>query len=202
VTTRTDRRWATAVFFAVLLTLGAAARTQGNTRDEGYYFDAAELYSGWYAELWDNLGRGAPQRSFTRSSVDRWFSYNHEHPALMKTLFGLSWRALHRCACPSQGGRHPIGYVRRHHTLGLLSEEAALRLPTHLVVALMAMLVFLFGASVWSTGAGLTAASALGRGAEALLRRATGGVRRADCGDVGGDGLRLPPLADRASLGL
>src|SRR5262249_51624530 len=136
-----------------------AARTQGNTRDEGYYFDAAELYSGWYAELWDNTRHGRPQKSFSRAAIDRWFSYNHEHPALMKTLFGLSWRALHKCECPSQPGRHPIGYAKRHSSLGILSEEAAMRLPTHLLLALMALCVFLFGAEVWSIGAGLVAAT-------------------------------------------
>ena len=48
----------------------------------------------------------------------------------MKSLFGLSWRVLHKCHCPEQAGRHPIAYAHKHRTLGLLDEEAAMRLPT------------------------------------------------------------------------
>jgi hypothetical protein len=152
------KRIAWAIFVVSLLTLMWAGRTQGNTRDEGYYFDAAELYYGWYGELAENLAAGHPQRSFTRSAIDRWFNYNHEHPALAKTLFGLSWRLLHKCNCPSNLGRHPTGYSRRHRTLGLLDEEAAMRLPTQALVAMTAALVFLFGAGLWSRTAGVVAA--------------------------------------------
>jgi 4-amino-4-deoxy-L-arabinose transferase-like glycosyltransferase len=145
-------RWALAVFAVALAALMAGAKTQGTTRDEGYYFDAAELYYGWYGELGEHLAQGRPLASFSRAAVDRWFSYNHEHPALMKTLYGLSWRLLHRCHCPSEGGRHPIGYPRRHRTLALLSGEAALRLPAHVVAAAMAALVFLFFVEAFGRG--------------------------------------------------
>jgi 4-amino-4-deoxy-L-arabinose transferase-like glycosyltransferase len=154
---RIDRLLAGTVLLLTLGTLMTASRTQGNTRDEGQYFDAAELYYGWYGELGDNLLKGQPQKSFSRASVERWFSYNHEHPALMKTLSGFSWRIFHKCKCKGQGG-HSIGYSKPHRTLGLLSEEAALRLPAQLSVALMAMLIFLFGAATWSRAAGLVAA--------------------------------------------
>ncbi|HEX9104965.1 MAG TPA: glycosyltransferase family 39 protein, partial [Polyangia bacterium] len=156
---RADRRLGWIVFAVALAALVAGGRSQGNTRDEGYYFDAAELYWSWYGDLVENTLHGAPQRSFTRAAVDRGFGYNHEHPALMKSLFGLSWRVLHQCHCPEQGGRHPIGYGRKHVTLGLLDEEAAMRLPTDVLAALMAMLVFLLGATVWSRAAGLVAAT-------------------------------------------
>ena len=53
--TRIDRSIAWLIFAVVLATLLVAGRTQGNTRDEGYYFNAAELYYGWYAELADGL---------------------------------------------------------------------------------------------------------------------------------------------------
>ncbi len=152
-----DRMIAWLVFSVTLLTLVAAGRTQGNTRDEGTYFDAAELYYGWYAELGDNLLAGHPQKSFTRESVSRWFTYNHEHPALMKTLFGFSWRIFHRCKCKGQPG-HPIAYPHKHRTLGLLSEEEAMRLPTDVLTALMAAMVFLFGALAWARVAGVVAA--------------------------------------------
>jgi len=139
-----DRAIAAALFVATLAIFVGAARTQGNTRDEGYYFDAARSYSGWYAELVDNLAGGKPGRSFTRQSVDRWFSYNHEHPALMKTLFGLSWRAF--------------GYARPRPGKHLLDEQAAMRLPTHLLMALLSVIIFSFGARAWSRTAGVCAA--------------------------------------------
>jgi hypothetical protein len=154
---RADKVIACCIFLVASLTLAIASRTQGNTRDEGYYFDAAELYWGWYGELGDNLRAGHPQRSFTRASVDRWFGYNHEHPALMKTLSGISWRLLHKCKCKGQPG-HPLAYPHNHATLGLLDEEAAMRLPAQLLVGLMAAVVFLFGAQAWSRRAGVVAA--------------------------------------------
>jgi hypothetical protein len=156
---RADRRLAVVVFAVALAALVAGGKTQGNTRDEGYYFDAAELQWSWYGDLLDNTLHGAPGKSFTRGAIERGFGYNHEHPALMKSLFGLSWRVLHKCHCPEQGGRHPLGYAHKHTTLGLLDEEAAMRLPTDVVCALMAMLVFLLGAAAWSRAAGLVAAT-------------------------------------------
>jgi 4-amino-4-deoxy-L-arabinose transferase-like glycosyltransferase len=155
-----SRRVRTAlVFLLALAVLMLAARTQGNTRDEGTYFDAAEFHAGYYGELVENLLAGHPQRSFTKGAVDRWFNYNHEHPGLMKTLFGLSWRLLHRCNCPTQAGLHPLRYAKKHRTLGLLSEEEALRLPTEVLVALMVALVYRLTGELWSERAGLLAAS-------------------------------------------
>ena len=153
------KRWAWTIFAAALLTLVLASRTQGNVRDEGYYFDAAEQYYGWYAELGENLIHGKPLKSFTQQNVDHWFGYNHEHPALMKTLFGFSWRIFHKCDCPHQAGRHPIYYPKKHLTLGLLDEETAMRLPAHVAVAMMAAFIFLFGAQAWSRRAGVVAAA-------------------------------------------
>jgi hypothetical protein len=151
-------RWFAALIFAIsLITLVIAGKAQGNVRDEGYYFDAAELYWSWYGDLGENLLHGRPGRSLSDAAVSRGFEYNHEHPALMKSLFGLSWRVLHQCHCPEQG-RHPIGYPRRHRTLSLLDEEAAMRLPTQILVALMAATLYLFGAAAWSRPAGVTAA--------------------------------------------
>jgi len=155
----TNRRIAMIVFAVTLAALLLGGKTQGNTRDEGYYFDAAELYWSWYGDLLENTLHGAPQKSFTRAAVDRGFGYNHEHPALMKSLFGLSWRVFHKCHCPEQGGRHPIGYTHKHRTLELLDEEAAMRLPTDIACAFMAMIVFLLGAAAWSRAAGLVAAT-------------------------------------------
>ncbi len=146
------------IFAASLGLLMLGSRTQGNVRDEGTYFDAAELYSNWYAELYDNILAGHAQKSFTQASVDRWFADNHEHPALMKTLFGLSWRALHKCHCPQQQGLHPQP-GKKHHTLELLDEEAAFRLPTHILLALLCSLVVWWGAEECAALAGFVAAA-------------------------------------------
>lgn len=155
---RKDRIIAAIIFAVALVALVAGGKGQGNTRDEGYYFDAAELYWSWYGDLLENTLHGHPGKSLTRAALERGFGYNHEHPALMKSLFGLSWRVLHKCHCPEQPGRHPIAYRAPHRTLGLLDEEAAMRLPAQLLVALMAMAVYLFGAAAWSRPAGLVAA--------------------------------------------
>jgi 4-amino-4-deoxy-L-arabinose transferase-like glycosyltransferase len=155
---RQHRITARVIFGLVLLALILGARTQGNVRDEGYYFEAAELYGSWYGELAENIVKMDPRASFTKKSVDRGFSYNHEHPALMKSLSGISWRLFHKCDCPNQRGRHPFVYTKKHLTLPLLDEEAALRLPTQILVALMAAIIYVFGATAWSRTAGVTAA--------------------------------------------
>jgi hypothetical protein len=149
---------ATALGVLGAIALAVGSRTEGYTRDEGYYFRAAELHWSFYESLGTNLAAGHPLRSFTRAEVDRTFGYNHEHPPLMKTLFGLSWRLFHKCDCPRQGGRHPIYHRFRHKTLRLLSESAALRLPAHLMGGLLVAFVFLFGARVFSLRAALVAA--------------------------------------------
>jgi 4-amino-4-deoxy-L-arabinose transferase-like glycosyltransferase len=134
--TSVDRVIGVALFVVTLALFIAGARTQGNTRDEGYYFSAAPSYSGWYTGLFQGKG-------FSRDAIDRAFSYNHEHPALMKTLFGLSWRAFGYA-----------GPAKSH----LLDEETAMRLPTLVLMALLSVVVFSFGARAWSRGAGLVAA--------------------------------------------
>lgn len=151
------RAWALAVFALSLAILLGASKTQGNVRDEGTYFNAAEHYAHWYVDLGDNLVHGHPATSLSRSAIDADFADNHEHPALMKTLFGLSWRLFHRCTCPQQIRLHPIAYRTKHRSLGVLDEETAFRLPTMVLTAGMIAVVFLLGAGL-SLGAGLAAA--------------------------------------------
>ena len=81
-----------AVVFFVLTTtaLQLASRSEGFARDEGYYFRAAENHAAYYEELLSRLRRGDVKAVRDRSLIDRYFSYNNEHPPLMKTLFGLS----------------------------------------------------------------------------------------------------------------
>jgi hypothetical protein len=71
------------------LAVGITAQNVGFTRDEGYYFKAAELYWNWI-------------KSPSLDSIDRWWSYNHEHPALLKSLFALSYGVADSLGLPVQ----------------------------------------------------------------------------------------------------
>ncbi len=61
----------------------------GFSRDEGFYFYASEDYLRWFELLWDD-----PHAALTKASVDRYWHYNNEHPALMKELFALSYKVF------------------------------------------------------------------------------------------------------------
>jgi len=69
----------------------------------------------------------------------------HEHPPLMKTLYGLSWRLFHRCDCTGpKRGLHPIA-VHKHRTLPLFAREStAFRFPAILLAGLGVALVYWF----------------------------------------------------------
>src|SRR5437588_12479227 len=67
-------------------TAAAMALTQapvGFTRDEGYYFTAAQAY-----EAWLRLLGSSPLAALAQT--ERYWSYNFEHPGLTKLLFALS----------------------------------------------------------------------------------------------------------------
>ncbi|MCK9463445.1 MAG: glycosyltransferase family 39 protein [Proteobacteria bacterium] len=120
-------------YLAVLL---ATAKDVGFSRDEGFYFSAARLYQGWFDVLSD-----APGRAVDPKIVKRFWEYNSEHPALMKTLFGFSERIL-------------------HEKLGWLSAATALRLPGMLTGALAIYLIYLFGSFAFGAREGLFGALA------------------------------------------
>lgn len=101
-------------FFSLLLTEKAA----GFVRDESVYFAAAESHARWFTLLFRE-----PLRAFGDAAIVQAFDYNHEHPALMKNLFGLS-------------------YLLFHEGLGWLRPAAAFRLPAFAVAALILPLTF------------------------------------------------------------
>ncbi len=82
----------------------------GFTRDEGYYFKAARLYWGYFEAIGTHLTHFEPWHIFTKSEIDQHWSYNHEHPVLVKSLFAMSYGILHNVS-------------------GLLNEATAIRLP-------------------------------------------------------------------------
>lgn len=154
-----DRLVALVLALAAALSLQLASRSLGVPRDEVIYFNAAEQQIAYYGELLTELGRGRLRALGDARLIDRYFASNREHPPLMKTLFGLSWRLLHRCDCPRETGLHPLVYPQRHRTLGLLAGSQAMRLPSHILWGLLVGAVYLFGARWRGRLLGLAAAA-------------------------------------------
>jgi len=119
---------------------------QGLARDEAQYFRAGEHYWGWFEALGEAVRAGKPGRVFSRAVVDSFWGDNHEHPPLMKTLYGLSWRLFHRCDCVgAKQGLHPIAVHGKHRTLPLFAREStAFRFPAILLAGLGVALVYGF----------------------------------------------------------
>jgi 4-amino-4-deoxy-L-arabinose transferase-like glycosyltransferase len=122
-----------------LVYLGAllwSARTLGYARDEGFYFQAAEAYRGWFELL-----LRAPGSALERVNVERFWSVNHEHPALMKVLFMASHWLF-------------------HDRLGWLTEPGtAYRLPGMVLAAVGVMVIHSWGTRAIGRAAGVVAAS-------------------------------------------
>lgn len=77
-----------AAYVAALL---VGSRDVGMARDEGFYVVAAERYGAWFERLFED-----PSAATTREAVDAAWSYNHEHPSLVKSMFALSHLAQER----------------------------------------------------------------------------------------------------------
>ena len=118
---------------AAFLGLFLTEKSVGVPRDESFYFDAANAYAGWFKLL---LAR--PAQAFTDAATSRYFEYNHEHPALMKELFGLS---------------HWLFFENLHW----VREIASYRLPVFVLAGLFALCLYLFGAGLRGRGAGVFA---------------------------------------------
>ncbi|MCB9508223.1 MAG: glycosyltransferase family 39 protein [Myxococcales bacterium] len=86
---------AAALLALAYLALLVATPDMGFTRDESFYFYAADQYKGWFVELEENVRAGHTAESFTQENIDRHWSYNPEHPVLVKTAFALSGLILH-----------------------------------------------------------------------------------------------------------
>jgi hypothetical protein len=142
-----DATIAMALFVGVVGCLLATEGREGFGRDEGQYMRAGERYWGWFEELGRDISQGHARRAFAASVIDRYWNDNApDHPVVMKTLYGLSWRAFHRCTCTGPArGLHPIPVPHRHITLPLFKREStAFRFPAILMSGLLAVLVFRF----------------------------------------------------------
>jgi len=152
-----------ALALAAVTWLLAAEGQQGFGRDEGQYFRAGERYWGWFEELGTNLAHGEIRRSFTAPVIDHYWGDNApDHPVIMKTLYGLSWRAFHRCHCtgPTRA-LHPIPVKGRHITLPLFAREStAFRFPAIVFAGLLIAMVYRFMRG-WTSRAPAVAAAVL-----------------------------------------
>jgi hypothetical protein len=145
---RFDRLIMAALAVLTVAWLLAVEGRQGFGRDEGQYFRASERYWGWFEELGRNVSEGHPGRSFTPAGLDRYWSDNApDHPVVTKALYGLSWRAFHKCTCTGPARHlHPIPVRGRHVTLPLFAREStAFRFPAMLFAGLLIALVYRFG---------------------------------------------------------
>ncbi|HTQ44979.1 MAG TPA: glycosyltransferase family 39 protein [Polyangiaceae bacterium] len=111
------------------------ARVLGFPRDEGIYFRAGADYFRWWHSL---LERG--REALQQGAIDGAFNINHEHPPLMKTLFGASEWLLHE------------------KWRVFADASTAFRLPGMMSAGLAIWVTYLFGARAWSRRAGLVAA--------------------------------------------
>jgi 4-amino-4-deoxy-L-arabinose transferase-like glycosyltransferase len=122
-----------ALVYVVWLLTGV--RALGFPRDEGVYFRAGADYFRWWHSLLEH-GREALQQG----AIDAAFNNNHEHPPLMKTLFGASEWLLHE------------------KWRVFADASTAFRLPGMMSAGMAIWVTYLFGARVWSRRAGLVAA--------------------------------------------
>lgn len=155
-----DRWIGLSIGLAVTALVAAASTRQGLTRDEAYYMKAGELYVAYYEDALS----GKLEAPLSDRAVAQYWGYNAEHPPLLKTLYGVSWRVLHRCTCVLDAQWHPQiagRAVASHATLGLLSEITAFRLPTALFFGWLCALVYWFFVDALGSRWGGLAAAAL-----------------------------------------
>src|SRR5262245_50138251 len=129
-----DRRIALGLGLVTFVVLWATERPVGFVRDESVYFAAAEQFSRWWALLFQR-----PAAALSDAVITQAFDFNHEHPMLMKSLFGWS-------------------HTLFHQVLGLVRPAAGFRLPAFAVAALIPALLHLWGSVLWGRRAGLFAA--------------------------------------------
>jgi len=135
---------ATALGLAAFVMIFTHAPRVGYTRDEGFYFSAAESYSAWFKTLISH-----PSKAFDDKVIWRYYENNREHPVLVKNLMALSFLAF-----ASDEPRVPTTWPRE--TTGTFA--MAMRLPAQLFSAFAIALTFLLGTAVASKRVGLLAA--------------------------------------------
>ncbi len=106
------------------------------SRDESFYVVAAERYAGWFRHAAEDFGAASEQEA-----IDGPWSYNHEHPSLVKTAFALSLMAHEKWDVFTTRGM-------------------AVRFPGMVAAGLLLWVIYVFGARVYGRQAGAFAAAA------------------------------------------
>lgn len=127
-----DRRLAWGLALGTALVLAATQGAVGFTRDEGYYFAAAQSYEAWIALFFRH-----PLQALSAPALEHFWSYNFEHPGLAKLLFAAS-------------------HFLFSTTLGWLPETFAWRLPAFAFAGLLSLWLSQLGL-LRSRGAGAIA---------------------------------------------
>jgi hypothetical protein len=131
--------WLTAAALLVFATTIVAMdqRGHGVVRDEVVYMNAGTSYANWWAKLVTLESGTVTEKSITAAfGGPRVTDNNSEHPPLMKTLFGISAKALG----------------------GVMSRTSAYRFPNAFFYGVLVALVFLFARGRWGYAEGLVAA--------------------------------------------
>ncbi|HXN56382.1 MAG TPA: hypothetical protein VN874_08950 [Myxococcales bacterium] len=110
-----DRRLAWGLALATGFAMAATQGPVGFTRDEGYYFAAAQSYEQWISLLLQH-----PAQALAAPALEHFWSYNFEHPGLGKLLFAAS-------------------HFLFSTTLGWLPETFAWRLPAFAFAGLLSL---------------------------------------------------------------
>lgn len=108
------------------------------SRDESFYVSAAESYGAWFELLADDA-----EAALRPETVDRFWSYNREHPALMKTLFAFSW-------------------LVQKNTAVFPSDTLAFRFPAIVLSGLLLWLIHIFGIRIIGRAGAFFAAISFG----------------------------------------
>jgi len=129
--------WALALVATIVVVINQ--RDVGIARDEVVYMQNGAHYADWWTGL-ITFDHGVSEASVTRTfggpnATDN----NREHPPLMKTLFGLSEKLLHR-------------------TLGVTGEITAFRLPSAILHGVLVLLAYLMVLELWGTTQAIVAA--------------------------------------------
>ena len=135
------RHWLVALVLGVLATsaLASAHRSVGYVRDEGFYFEASRRYADWLSLL-----AADPGKANTPKVRDRHLAFNHEHPALMKMLGGISAQWLAEPPTP-QTRKNKADVGGRYASM---PEGAAMRLPAQVFAGFGVALLYLAGAAL------------------------------------------------------
>jgi 4-amino-4-deoxy-L-arabinose transferase-like glycosyltransferase len=134
-----DHGFGAALAGAYVAWLLSTAAAIGVPRDEGVYFRAAVDYVGWW-RLWLDHGSEA----LRQGAIDSAWGINHEHPVLMKTLFGVSWWLLHE----------------KWHVFQ--DASTSWRFPAMCTAGAALWITYIFGARAWGRWAGAVGAALLG----------------------------------------